>query len=536
MGKIVELLSSQLVGGTGETKLYPITHVKGVYDGDNNSLDNVIKSINNTITTNYNTLNTKIDRLEYLKAGDNILEDKTFKVQLNSTDYGERINYLALEKDGNFVIFTDNKVDIQGERGVSIWANNALNLEANSGNLTMTSATWIKIVAGNYIALNTSDIQLPEGAYLTSPGKITFNFDEGLEIDPGEGTIVISGESSLSSNALNIKGNTALNGNLSITGTLKINGVPVDPSSGGETPDLSGYFKKEASSQSLKFDSLTIDSFSEDYDGDTIKLNFNKPLNITDTYDINISGLSTFVSKAVFNGALTANKGLETKLIEATNSTLEIKSWESEKEYSSSIRLRGDSTTEANIIIDAYAGPVIIKGVSLADSTVSTPNTQGVQIVTDGVLIDSGQGDGLIIKGNVTTDKDMSVGGDVTITGNLTVNGTITGKSVYKTNAINTLSTTNTANTNFIDLGSIDSLTGDFVPVTEASIAVELLEAHNMGDIVCALKCNIEGKQCVLAINSYIGNTLYFNYKTSIVSIVLNDNGWGAQTMYNLVN
>ena len=49
MGKIKKILENELVGGTQNTDVYPVTSVKAVYDENNKSLDNIIKEIENAI-------------------------------------------------------------------------------------------------------------------------------------------------------------------------------------------------------------------------------------------------------------------------------------------------------------------------------------------------------------------------------------------------------------------------------------------------------------------------------------------------------
>lgn len=55
MGKIKKILENELVGGTQNTDVYPVTSVKAVYDENNERLDNILKrrgTVN--ISTNYN--------------------------------------------------------------------------------------------------------------------------------------------------------------------------------------------------------------------------------------------------------------------------------------------------------------------------------------------------------------------------------------------------------------------------------------------------------------------------------------------------
>lgn len=56
MGKIKKILENELVGGTQNTDIYPVTSVKAVYDENNERLDNILnrRGVVN-ISTNYNT-------------------------------------------------------------------------------------------------------------------------------------------------------------------------------------------------------------------------------------------------------------------------------------------------------------------------------------------------------------------------------------------------------------------------------------------------------------------------------------------------
>ena len=55
MGTIRKITEDELVGGTQNTDIYPITSIKAIYDEDNETLDGIIKRkgvVN--ISTNYN--------------------------------------------------------------------------------------------------------------------------------------------------------------------------------------------------------------------------------------------------------------------------------------------------------------------------------------------------------------------------------------------------------------------------------------------------------------------------------------------------
>lgn len=55
MGKIKKILENELIGGTQNTDVYPITSTRAVYDENNERLDNIIKDITNELAEKVNT-------------------------------------------------------------------------------------------------------------------------------------------------------------------------------------------------------------------------------------------------------------------------------------------------------------------------------------------------------------------------------------------------------------------------------------------------------------------------------------------------
>lgn len=55
MGKIKKILENELVGGTQNTDVYPVTSIKAVYDEKNERLDHILsrRGVVN-VSTNYN--------------------------------------------------------------------------------------------------------------------------------------------------------------------------------------------------------------------------------------------------------------------------------------------------------------------------------------------------------------------------------------------------------------------------------------------------------------------------------------------------
>ena len=61
MAKIKVLKDNELVGGTDNTSMYPVTSTKAVYDENNERLDNIIYKIENTPVTNHKIANDTIE-------------------------------------------------------------------------------------------------------------------------------------------------------------------------------------------------------------------------------------------------------------------------------------------------------------------------------------------------------------------------------------------------------------------------------------------------------------------------------------------
>lgn len=61
MAKIKVLKDNELVGGTDNTSMYPVTSTKAVYDENNERLDNIIHKIKNTLVTNHTIANDTIE-------------------------------------------------------------------------------------------------------------------------------------------------------------------------------------------------------------------------------------------------------------------------------------------------------------------------------------------------------------------------------------------------------------------------------------------------------------------------------------------
>lgn len=61
MGKIKKLLESELIGGSQNSEVYPITSIKAVYDKDNTSLEEILNNINNRVQIVKDSVNVNID-------------------------------------------------------------------------------------------------------------------------------------------------------------------------------------------------------------------------------------------------------------------------------------------------------------------------------------------------------------------------------------------------------------------------------------------------------------------------------------------
>ncbi len=270
----------------------------------------------------------------------------------------------------------------------------------------------------------------------------------------------------------------------------------------------------------VNINSLSGDVVIESSGGVTIKNNtgvvLKKSLIINDQGDfpaLNVTGASLLSGTALVTGTLTAGT-FKTNLIEnsASSSPIEIKSKNNSDDDYSSITIK-TGVSEDNIKIYGYNGPVVIEGSDLSDGEIN--EYSGVRITSGTVYIN-------------TTDG-------VHIKGSLRVTGSIT-SDVPESVQLNKLASVNSASSlTFIDLGTIDNITGNFIPITEPSVAMEILDNYNKGEIDCRLKCLIKGNQCIFPLSGYVDNTLYFNYKTSLIEIKLEENSWGEQLTHNLI-
>lgn len=60
MGKIKKLKDVELVGGTGQNDVYPITSTKAIYDESNKRLDNIIAELQKSTDSNLQTTSKEI--------------------------------------------------------------------------------------------------------------------------------------------------------------------------------------------------------------------------------------------------------------------------------------------------------------------------------------------------------------------------------------------------------------------------------------------------------------------------------------------
>ncbi len=81
MAKIRKIKEKELVGGTSNTEVYPITHIDAVYTSDNRKLTNIVEDINNTFAKTVYISESEYDslKLQGLLKDDveyNIFEDE----------------------------------------------------------------------------------------------------------------------------------------------------------------------------------------------------------------------------------------------------------------------------------------------------------------------------------------------------------------------------------------------------------------------------------------------------------------------------
>lgn len=111
MGKIKKILENELVGGTQNTDVYPVTSIKAVYDEDNERLDNIInrRGIVN-ISTSYN--------------GDHIAEILTLQQAITKVPSKDRV--LGFQgkflNDTNWVTYQFNGKDVSEWLDINKWS------------------------------------------------------------------------------------------------------------------------------------------------------------------------------------------------------------------------------------------------------------------------------------------------------------------------------------------------------------------------------------------------------------------------------
>lgn len=83
MGKIKKLFDIDFVNGKTEEEVYPVTHVKGVFDDNNNNLQTILYEINNSI----NKINSAIEKLPKEESYNNLSKElNTLKANFNSLE------------------------------------------------------------------------------------------------------------------------------------------------------------------------------------------------------------------------------------------------------------------------------------------------------------------------------------------------------------------------------------------------------------------------------------------------------------------
>ncbi len=103
MGKIKKILENELVGGTQNTDVYPVTSVKAVYDESNERLDNILnrRGVVN-ISTNYNA--------------DHIAEVLTLEQAINKVPSSDRVlgfqgKFLSESGWNNYIFIGESVTD-----------------------------------------------------------------------------------------------------------------------------------------------------------------------------------------------------------------------------------------------------------------------------------------------------------------------------------------------------------------------------------------------------------------------------------------
>ena len=83
MAKVKVLKESELIGGTDNSSIYPITHTKAVFNSDNKELDQILNDIENKIDTAGNNIASNanlIDTLEISLESTNEVADTALRI------------------------------------------------------------------------------------------------------------------------------------------------------------------------------------------------------------------------------------------------------------------------------------------------------------------------------------------------------------------------------------------------------------------------------------------------------------------------
>lgn len=111
MAKIKVLKDNELVGGTDNTSMYPVTSTKAVYDENNERLDSIIYKIKNTPVTNHKIAN---DTIEIEKLSPNLRE-----IIKSATEVPEDLTNTITNLVNTIIPNINKEVDILSEQQIS---------------------------------------------------------------------------------------------------------------------------------------------------------------------------------------------------------------------------------------------------------------------------------------------------------------------------------------------------------------------------------------------------------------------------------
>lgn len=180
MGKIKKILENELIGGTQNTDVYPVTSTKAVYDENNKNLDNILNSITEK-------LNTKVNNSDVVQqTGDSttsVMSQKAVSHELATKADAEQVNnslYNLEHKIGDRVVVEGNVTNLPDEEDLTFVeesGRNVLKLANRAYTPENFSGKGYKILRKNINKLNLPTVDIVVNNAPISAGDITITIN-----------------------------------------------------------------------------------------------------------------------------------------------------------------------------------------------------------------------------------------------------------------------------------------------------------------------------------------------------------------------